>query len=183
MQKAQYGILRFAKYKGPEIGNIEAHNERTKEKYASNPDVDTSRSKYNIHLVEPQGKYPAAAEKQIAAAGCKTWAVHLNRQRDIILQTLKDITPFNAGRKSAEVAEMIKKYISGAEDMRSALKGFECEIRALQAENAKLKKRPRRQQREYSETAENQSDTERVWGLKAHRRNYSCGDFGGLFDT
>ena len=32
MEKAQYAIMRFAKYKGPEIGNIEAHNERTKEK-------------------------------------------------------------------------------------------------------------------------------------------------------
>ena len=32
--KAQYAILRFAKYKGPEIGHIESHNERTKEKYA-----------------------------------------------------------------------------------------------------------------------------------------------------
>ena len=53
MEKAQYAIMRFAKYKGPEIGNIEAHNERTKEKYASNPDVDTSRSKYNFHLVNP----------------------------------------------------------------------------------------------------------------------------------
>ena len=30
--KAQYAILRFAKYKGPEIGHIEAHNERAKEK-------------------------------------------------------------------------------------------------------------------------------------------------------
>ena len=28
MEKAQYAIMRFAKYKGPEIGNIEAHNER-----------------------------------------------------------------------------------------------------------------------------------------------------------
>ena len=28
--KPQYGILRFAKYKGPEIGHIEAHNERKK---------------------------------------------------------------------------------------------------------------------------------------------------------
>lgn len=72
MQKAQYGILRFAKYKGPKIGNIEAHNERTKEKYVSNPDVDTTRSKYNFHLVEPNGKYRAVAEKQIAEAGCKT---------------------------------------------------------------------------------------------------------------
>ena len=72
MEKAQYAIMRFAKYKGPEIGNIEAHNERTKEKYASNPDVDTSRSKYNFHLVKPPGKYRAESERQIAAAGCRT---------------------------------------------------------------------------------------------------------------
>ena len=72
MEKAQYAIMRFAKYKGPEIGNIEAHNERTKEKYASNPDVDTSRSKYNFHLVEPPGKYRTESERQIAAAGCRT---------------------------------------------------------------------------------------------------------------
>ena len=64
--KAQYAILRFAKYKGPEIGHIEAHNERTKEKYASNPDVDTSRSHLNFHLVTPQRKYRAEVEKQIA---------------------------------------------------------------------------------------------------------------------
>lgn len=70
--KAQYAILRFAKYKGPEIGHIESHNERTKEKYASNPDVDTSRSHLNIHLVTPQRKYRAEAEKQIAEAGCRT---------------------------------------------------------------------------------------------------------------
>ena len=38
--KAQYGILRFKKYKGPAISPIEAHNERTKEQYASNPDID-----------------------------------------------------------------------------------------------------------------------------------------------
>ena len=55
--KAQYGILRFKKYKGPAISPIEAHNERTKEQYASNPDIDTSRSRYNLHLVQPQGRY------------------------------------------------------------------------------------------------------------------------------
>ena len=70
--KAQYAILRFAKYKGPEIGHIESHNERTKEKYASNPDVDTSRSHLNFHLMMPQRKYRAEAEKQIAEAGCRT---------------------------------------------------------------------------------------------------------------
>ena len=70
--KAQYAIMRFAKYKGPEIGRIEAHDERTKEQYASNPDVDTARSKYNYHLVEPTRSYRAEAERQIAAAGCRT---------------------------------------------------------------------------------------------------------------
>ena len=51
MEKGQFAILRFAKYKGPEIGRIEAHNERTKEEYASNPDIDTSRSHLNFHQI------------------------------------------------------------------------------------------------------------------------------------
>ena len=51
--KAQYGILRFKKYKGPAISPIEAHNERTKEQYASNPDIDTSKSKDNFHIIRP----------------------------------------------------------------------------------------------------------------------------------
>ncbi|WP_295341185.1 MobV family relaxase [uncultured Subdoligranulum sp.] len=72
MDKAQHAILRFAKYKGPEISRIEAHNERTKETYASNPDVDTTRSKQNFHLVTPEHKYRAETERQIAQAGCRT---------------------------------------------------------------------------------------------------------------
>ena len=61
--KAQYGILRFKKYKGPAISPIEAHNERTKEQYASNPDIDTNRSHYNLHLCSRRadtGKKPTA---------------------------------------------------------------------------------------------------------------------------
>ena len=61
MSKPQFAILRFAKYKGPEISNIEAHNERTKEKYASNPDIDKSRSHLNFHLITPEQKYRAEA--------------------------------------------------------------------------------------------------------------------------
>ena len=69
--KAQYGILRFKKYKGPAISPIEAHNERTKEQYASNPDIDTSRSRYNFHLVQPQGKYREEVDRMIAASNCR----------------------------------------------------------------------------------------------------------------
>ena len=69
--KAQYCILRFKKYKGPAISPIEAHNERTKEQYASNPDINTNRSRYNFHLVQPQGRYREEADRMIAAAHCR----------------------------------------------------------------------------------------------------------------
>ena len=99
--KAQYGILRFAKYKGPEIGHIEAHNERTKEKYASNPDVDTSRSQYNFHMITPQRKYRAEAEKQIAEAGCRTRSDSVR-----VVETLITASPeFFKGKKRAEIKE------------------------------------------------------------------------------
>ena len=69
MAAPQYAILRFAKYKGPEISGIEAHNERTKEKYESNPDIDPTRTHLNFHLIKPERKYRAESEKQIAEAG------------------------------------------------------------------------------------------------------------------
>ncbi|MCL2427385.1 MAG: plasmid recombination protein, partial [Oscillospiraceae bacterium] len=38
----QYAIMRFAKQKGG-FGALQAHHERTKDKYKSNPDIDISR--------------------------------------------------------------------------------------------------------------------------------------------
>ena len=72
MEKAQFAILRFAKYKGPEIGQIEAHNERTKETYASNPDIDPARKHLNYNLLTPPAKYRAEVERQIKEVGCRT---------------------------------------------------------------------------------------------------------------
>jgi len=106
--KAQYAILRFAKYKGPEIGHIESHNERTKEKYASNPDVDTSRSHLNFHLATPERKYRAEAEKQIAEAGCRTRSDSVR-----VVEALVTASPeFFKGKKKSEV----KAYFTEALD-------------------------------------------------------------------
>lgn len=71
-QKAQHAILRFAKHKAGPAGALEAHHERTKEKYASNPDIDMSKSKYNFHIVQPTQKYRKEIDNRIKAAGCKT---------------------------------------------------------------------------------------------------------------
>ena len=69
--KAQHAILRFAKYKGPTVSRIEAHNERTKETYASNPDIKTELSKHNFHPVIPDGKYRDISNRIIREAGCR----------------------------------------------------------------------------------------------------------------
>lgn len=264
MQKPQYAILRFAKYKGPEIGQIEAHNERKKEKYTSNPDVDVSRSHLNYHLVQPERKYRAEAEKQIAEAGCRTrkdsvrvvealvtaspeffkgkkraeiraffeeavrfitkhqdkstiisavvhmdektphmhlsfapltpdkrlsakdivgnkkkltwwqdsfWkhmvrkypdlergesasetgrthipprlfkeAAHLNRQRNMLMKLLGEVNPLNAKKKSAEIEALLDQYIPGVERMQTQMRKYDAAYKALQAENAGLKK-------------------------------------------
>ena len=108
MSKPLFAILRFAKYKGPEISNIEAHNERTKEKYASNPDIDKSRSHLNFHLLEPERKYRAEAERQIKDAGCRTRSDSVR-----LVEALVTATPeFFKGKKKAE----IKAYFQEALD-------------------------------------------------------------------
>lgn len=107
MQKPQYAILRFAKYKGPEIGQIEAHNERKKEKYASNPDVDVSRSHLNYHLVQPERKYRAVAEKQIAEAGCRT-----RKDSVRVVEALVTASPeFFKGKKRAEIRTFFEEAV------------------------------------------------------------------------
>ena len=262
--KAQYAILRFAKYKGPEIEHIESHNERTKEKYASNPDVDTSRSHINFHLVTPQRKYRAESERQIAEAGFRTrsdsvrvvealvtaspeffkgkkksevktyfqealgfiqehqdprtiisavvhmdektphmhlcfvpltedgrlsakeivgnkkkltqwqdkfWehmvknypdlergesagetgrdhipprvfkeAVYLNQMKEQIMAILNDTNPFNKKAKAEELAALLGKYVPGAEALRTKLKKYDADYKALTAENAAMEK-------------------------------------------
>jgi len=105
---SQYAILRFAKYKGPEISGIEAHNERTKEKYASNPDIDPSRTHLNFHLIKPERKYRAESERQIAEAGCRTRSDSVR-----VVEALITASPaFFKGKKKSEV----KAYFTEALD-------------------------------------------------------------------
>ena len=102
--KAQHAILRFAKYKGPTISRIEAHNERTKEFYASNPDIMTELSKYNFHLVKPSGKYREEANRLIRENGCKA-----RKDSVRMVETLITASPeFFAGKKPAEVKEFFE---------------------------------------------------------------------------
>lgn len=108
MMKPQHAILRFAKYKGPEITNIEAHNERTKEKYASNPDIDSSRSHLNFHLIEPERRYRAEAERQIKEAGCRTRSDSVR-----LVEVLVTASPeFFRGKKKSEIKAFFQEGVT-----------------------------------------------------------------------
>lgn len=99
MSKAQYAILRFQKYKGPTVSRIEAHNERTKEVYASNPDIRTDLSKNNFHMVMPQERYRAISHQMIQQAGCR-----VRKDSVTVVEALITASPeFFAGKKLDEV--------------------------------------------------------------------------------
>ena len=96
---AEYAILRFAKHKAGSAGALEAHHERTKEKYASNPDIDITRSKDNFHIVRPDKRYRQEIDSRIKEAGCRT-----RKDSTMFVDTLITASPeFFKGRKTAEV--------------------------------------------------------------------------------
>ena len=66
-----YTILRFAKQKGNPARAIQAHHEREKEKYKSNPDINLSKSRDNIHLITPQMSYKKEVDSRISKSGCR----------------------------------------------------------------------------------------------------------------
>ena len=98
-QKAQHAILRFAKHKAGPAGALEAHHERTKEQYASNPDIDTSRSRDNFHIIRPEQKYRREIDSRIKAAGCRT-----RRDSTMFVDTLITASPeFFTSRSKKEI--------------------------------------------------------------------------------
>ena len=108
MGKAQYAILRFSKYKGPAISHIEAHDERTKDTYASNPDVDLRKSHLNFHLVTPERHYRAEAERQIAAAGCRVRSDSVR-----VVETLVTASPeFFRGKNQSQVKAFFQEALN-----------------------------------------------------------------------
>ena len=68
---ANYAIMRIEKRKLGAVGRICNHHERLKAEYKSNPDIDTSRTHLNYHIVEPAAKYRKAVLDRIEEVGAK----------------------------------------------------------------------------------------------------------------
>ena len=84
-----YAILRFQKRKAGGVAACERHNERKKEAYKSNPDIDMGRSKNNYHLVPPpRYTYKKEINRKVAEAGCK-----VRRDSVMMVETLITASP------------------------------------------------------------------------------------------
>ena len=84
-----YAILRFQKRKAGSVAACERHNERKKEAYKSNPDIDMERSGENYHLVSPpRYTYKKEINRMTGAAGCR-----VRRDSVMLVETLITASP------------------------------------------------------------------------------------------
>ncbi len=84
-----YAILRFQKKTGGKLLNTQKHNERQKERYKSNPDIDRERSDENIHLkAPPPSGYKRAVLERTEKAGCR-----LRKDSVMMIEMLITVSP------------------------------------------------------------------------------------------
>ena len=107
MMKGQYAIFRMKKYKGQTVSMIEAHNERMKEAYASNPGIDMQRSKLNFHPIKPNGRYLGEVDNLIQSSGCR-----VRKDSVKMIEALITASPeFFEGKKPREVKAFFDRAV------------------------------------------------------------------------
>ena len=99
-----YAILRFAKHKGGASKALSAHHERTKEIYASNPDIDKNRTMQNYHIVTPRWSYEQEIRHRIRMAGCR-----VRKDSVKFVDTLVTVSPGFAKAHEAEMPEYFNR--------------------------------------------------------------------------
>ena len=96
--------MRFQKHKAHAVGGIEAHNERTKTEYKSNPDIDLSRTKDNYNLVKRKSSYRELINKLIAIHKCKT-----RKDSVVLVETVVTASPdFFRKKSKKEIREFFE---------------------------------------------------------------------------
>ena len=101
-----YAILRFAKHKGGASKALSAHHERTKEIYASNPDIDKSLTVQNYHLIAPRWSYGQEIRHRISMAGCR-----VRRDSVKFVETLITTSPEFAKAHESEMPEYFERAL------------------------------------------------------------------------
>ena len=90
--------------KGGASKALSAHHERTKDSYASNPDIDLSRTAQNFHLVTPRWSYEQEIKHRIQTAGCR-----VRKDSVKFVDTLVTVSPEFAKAHEAEMPEYFRR--------------------------------------------------------------------------
>jgi hypothetical protein len=87
---------------------MEAHNERQKEQYKSNPDIDTAKSADNYHLIQPQHRYYAEIMSRVEVAKCR-----VRKDSVLMIEALITASPeFMSVRPVAEQQEYFERALT-----------------------------------------------------------------------
>ena len=123
-----YAILRFEKRKGGPASALEKHHERKKQRYASNPDIDSSRSHLNYHLVEPRLKYYGEIQTRIEKAQKENPKCNVRKYSVKFIDTIVTASPeFLDAMKPEEVRRYFERALKflqqevGSESIFSAV--------------------------------------------------------------
>ena len=118
---AQHAILRFEKHKGNPARPLEAHHERQKDKYASNPDIDTSRANTTSISSSRRDATTTSFRTVSSRRGCRT-RKDSTRFVDTLItaspeffkgKSPKEIQAFFQGRRISSLAGRTGKYRVG----------------------------------------------------------------------
>ena len=102
---AKYAIMRMEKRKLAAVGRICKHNERLKEEYKSNPDIDPAKRELNYHIIRPNTTYRNAVLQRKEEAGAR------RRKDSVVLQDcFIGATPDWIKAKTAKEQEAYFRY-------------------------------------------------------------------------
>lgn len=96
-----YAIMRMEKRKIGTVGRIEAHHERTKEAYKSNPDIDPGRTHLNYHLARSKCSYRNNILEHIQRVGAKRRKDSVVMQDCLVTATPEWLKGLSAEEQSA----------------------------------------------------------------------------------
>jgi len=118
-----YCIFRFKKHHIGSVAPMYRHNERTKQSYESNPDIDPARKQDNYHFITPKQSYYKEIQRLVKLNGCRQRSNSVMMVETIISVTPEYINSFSAEEQKElfqSVTDFMKQRI-GEENILSAV--------------------------------------------------------------
>lgn len=118
-----FAILRMEKRKGGAIRSIEAHNERTKESYKSNPDIQLEKKNDNYHIIKAPHRYNYEVQSRIEQHKCRVRKDSTKMVEALITATpdFMNKLPSNEQREFFDLAVKFMQQEVGEENVFSSV--------------------------------------------------------------